>query len=66
MNERIRDTAITRREFVVAIGAGRLSLIVQSERQHGYTEGREYVFEDRYADGDATARSGGGAAACGR
>ena len=86
MNERIRDTAITRREFVVAIGAGtlaptrsfaqrpakvrrigllslvakisyanagRLSMLVQSLREHGYTEGRDYVFDGRYADGDA-------------
>ena len=77
---------ITRREFVVALGAsalapsrsfaqppaklrrigllslvtkkayaeaGVLSLIAQGLREHGYTEGRDYVIEGRYADGDA-------------
>ena len=77
---------ITRREFVVAMGAsalapsrsfaqppaklrrigllslvtkkayaeaGVLSLIAQGLREHGYTEGRDYVIEGRYADGDA-------------
>ena len=33
--------------------AGALSLLVQGLREHGYTEGRDYVFEGRYADGDA-------------
>ena len=46
------------------VDAGRYAALTQGLREHGYVEGRNFVLEARYADGNADRLNGLAAAYC--